>query len=149
MSNDLTHWTSAMAATLRNPEMIAIDQDPLGISGRVVLSATEEPHLTAINPNLHVIYARPLHNGAVAVGLMNRGAAPAAIVLDLALVGVDAGVRVDVRDVWARADLGTAAGAITREVCSHCTDVLRLRLASGGRIDFQPWRKPGVDHVWV
>merc|ERR1719201_2041967 len=31
MSNDLTRWTPAMAETLLNSEMIAINQDPLGI----------------------------------------------------------------------------------------------------------------------
>ena len=30
MSNDLSRWTPAMATTLLNPEMIAIDQDPKG-----------------------------------------------------------------------------------------------------------------------
>ena len=37
MSNSLEPelWTGAMAATLLNPEMIALDQDPLAISGRL------------------------------------------------------------------------------------------------------------------
>ena len=62
------------------------------------------------------------------------------ISLDLSLIGVAKGERVKVRDVWARQDQTTVVtGVITREVCSHCTVVLKLSLASGKRIDFNPW----------
>ena len=43
MSNSLLpdHWTDAMERTLLNPEMIALDQDPLAISGRLVYNSSE------------------------------------------------------------------------------------------------------------
>jgi hypothetical protein len=41
MSNDLTRWTPAMAEVLLNKEMVAIDQDPLGVSGRLVWNSSE------------------------------------------------------------------------------------------------------------
>jgi hypothetical protein len=262
MSNDLSKWTPAMADTLLNPEMIAIDQDPMAIAGRLVWNSSagcvgdmcDHPYagMTVdpqncngcqlnVNPNVYTVYARPLHDGSVAVGLLNRvrsppppppplpkglktflkgklcvddgeilgsgtestladcyGSckatigceyfgfgesswcirykactprntsdasytvykmppdAPSAIAklptvdsqnathtisLDLSLIGVPKGEQVKVRDVWARQDQATVTDVITREVCSHCTVVLKLSLTSGRRINFRPWGK--------
>jgi hypothetical protein len=93
MSNDLSKWTPAMADTLLNPEMIAIDQDPMAIAGKLVWNSSEgcvgdmcaHPYagMTVdpqncngcqlnVNPNVYTVYARPLHDGSVAIGLLNR-----------------------------------------------------------------------------
>jgi hypothetical protein len=52
---------------------------------------------------------------------------------------VPQGAQVAVRDIWAGEDQAAVRGTISRPVCAHCTVVLKLRLADGGRIDFQPW----------
>ena len=151
-SADLTRWTPAMASTLLNPELLAINQDPMAVAGTVVFNSTEAPppgptggRWPWINTNLRVVYARPLHDGSVALGFMNRNNpknGTLAIKLDMALIGVPKGATVLVRDAWARSDLGpNDSGAISRVVCGHCTDVLVVRLADGGRIDFKPWGK--------
>src|SRR6185437_10827897 len=59
--NDLTRTSSKDLAILTNPEIIAIDQDALGIQGRRI---TEE------GPN--VVWMKPLADGSKAVGLFNR-----------------------------------------------------------------------------
>ena len=47
-----------------------------------------------------VVYARPLHDGAVAVGLMNRRKQNATVTLELSAIGLPApGVAVRVRDL--------------------------------------------------
>lgn len=256
MSNDLSRWTPQMEATLLNPEMVALNQDPLGISGLVVFNTsgnhscvpptfeeffqhnlcndstallggggTSEPSLgdcagvcaadasceyfgfsrkerfcirynascvarvpvvpgdrapsytvyklesreapgtcwhpssgggmginsRTPNPNMLVVYGRPLHDGSVAVGLMNRDAASThRITLNLSAIGVRPGTEVAVRDLWARRDQDPsltengAAGrvhSISRTVCGHCTEVLKVRAADGRPIEWTPWSR--------
>jgi hypothetical protein len=62
------------------------------------------------------------------------------ISLDLSVIGVPKGQQVRVRDVWAGQEDAAVTGVISRDVCSHCTVVLKISLASGERIDFKPWR---------
>lgn len=244
-SNDLSRWNEAIAKTLLNREMIAIDQDPLGISGRIVTaynstnvpcklpeyspylshnlcvdqgeliramsilsldgcaetcqaqrgcnffgfsavarycelysachprstcsdgqacgyttykmdnrsasrrSAADQcwrPHGSTPNPNMLVVYARPLHDGSVAVGLMNRdGLSNQTISFPLSAINVPVGQMVRVRDMWlhrdqdGRLEENGASGNLTRVVCSHCTTVLKVSRIDAQPIAWKPW----------
>jgi alpha-galactosidase len=112
--NDLRAMSPETTDLLTNPEVIAIDQDPLGRPGRRV--SQEGPA---------EVWSRPLAGGRVAAGLFNRGAASASVTArweDLGLRG-----RVLVRDAWARKNLGAFADRFTVEVPAHGVALLVLR----------------------
>jgi alpha-galactosidase len=91
---------------LSAPEVIAVDQDPLGVQGVRV-----SPH----QPQGTECWARPLYDGGIALLLLNRAPLASANVLcDFAQAGVlKPGEGVKVRDLWARADLGVFVGNFT------------------------------------
>jgi alpha-galactosidase len=94
--NDLRSMTAATRATLTNTEVISVDQDALGIQGRLVASP---------GTNLQV-WSRPLSGtNTRAVALFNRGTANASITVQWSALGVPTGAA-SVRDLWSHADLG-------------------------------------------
>lgn len=101
---------TSMIDTLKNPEIIAVDQDPLGIQGVRVAPDTYSKVLTG--------------KGNRAVVLLNRGSAAAQLTVNFA----DAGLKgtVSVRDLRTRTDKGTATGSYTATVPAHGTAFLRL-----------------------
>lgn len=99
--------------TLQNKEVIAIDQDPLGVAAwRVVKMDDIE------------IWKRPLDNGDWAVAILNRGSNPLnikAVWKDMNLTG-----KFKVRDLWEHKDLGVYEKELAFDVTSHETKMLRL-----------------------
>jgi alpha-galactosidase len=91
-------------AILAAPEVIAVDQDPLGVQGTRVSPA----NATGVE-----CWAKPLADGAVAALLLNRGAGAADITCTWTEMGLPAGAQAEVRDLWARADLGAFTGSYT------------------------------------
>lgn len=92
-------------AILTAPEVIAVNQDSLGVQG---------VRVSARNASGSECWARPLSDGSVAALLLNRalGAADATCTWEeLGLRSPTAPARV--RDLWARADLGSFSGAFT------------------------------------
>jgi alpha-galactosidase len=77
-------------------------------------------HLTTIQ-----IWARPLEDGSMAVGLVNTGNAAAPATLNWSDLQIS-GPRV-VRDLWRQKDLGSFDGKFTGEVAPHGVLFLRLR----------------------
>ena len=114
--NDLRSMTPATLEILTNPEIIAVDQDALGVQGQPVGPGTSLE-----------IWARPLSgNATYAVALLNRTAAPADITVTWASLGLTAG-SARVRDLWARQDLGSFAGQFTAtQVPSHGVTMLKI-----------------------
>ena len=104
--NDLRDMTPETLELLTNPEVIAINQDPLGRQARRVAQDGELE-----------VWAKPLEDGRVAAGLFNRGEEAAPVTArwaDLELAG-----KVAVRDAWAKKDLGSFADEFTAEVEPH------------------------------
>jgi alpha-galactosidase len=104
--NDLRTMSKETVDLLTNPEVIAIDQDALGKQARRV---SQDGRLE--------VWARPLANGRVAVGLFNRGSERAKVTARWTDAGVKGKARV--RDAWARKDLGPFAGTFTADVEPH------------------------------
>src|SRR6476469_5674833 len=105
----------SMIDTLRNPEIVAVDQDPLAVQG-VRVAGTGDTD----------VYSKVLsRDGERAVVLLNRGSAPAAMTVSFADAGLQGAVGV--RDLRARQDRGTATGSYTTTVPAHGTAFLRLR----------------------
>ncbi|MEV6610892.1 hypothetical protein [Kutzneria sp. NPDC051319] len=104
----------SMLDTLKNPEILAVDQDPLAIQGvRIGDSGSGN------------VYSKVLSGkGNRAVVLLNRGTAPSDMTVDLAKAGLSGTVKV--RDLRARADKGSATGSYTTTVPAHGTVMLKL-----------------------
>ncbi|MGO8815369.1 MAG: glycoside hydrolase family 27 protein [Terriglobia bacterium] len=104
--NDLRTMSDETKSILMNKEVIAIDQDP---EAHPVKKISEQGAL--------VVAVRPLKGKTWAVGLFNRGDAPAKMSVawsDLGLHG-----KLNVRDLWAHKDVGKVADQFSADVPSH------------------------------
>ena len=122
--NDLPHMTKQTLDILANKDVIALDQDSLGVEGFVYQT------------NLNVeVWFKPLADEQWAVCFLNRGTSPQTIMFDWKKEAVnDAEVSkreahfdtmtYAARNVWTGADAGTTADALSAEVPGH--DVLLL-----------------------
>jgi alpha-galactosidase len=112
--NDLREMSDATRAILTAPEVVAVDQDPLGRQGRrVARSGTTEA------------WARELADGSHAVLLLNRADAPTNVAAPLVAIGI-AAPRANVRDLWERADLGPCSDAVSARVGPHAAVLLKV-----------------------
>lgn len=114
ISSDLTKLTPGQLAILTNPEIIAVDQDKAGIQGHRV--SQEGPA---------EVWIKPLANSAKAVGLFNFGEGPTTIKVDWKTLGI-AGAA-NVRDLWARKDLGAREDGFSAAVPRHGAVVILVR----------------------
>ena len=104
-----------MIAALRNPEIVAVDQDPLARQGVKVADTS---------PTTQVWSKVLAGSGQRAVALLNRGDTAAQITVDYASVSLGGTVRV--RDLWARSDVASSASSYTASVPPHGVAMLRL-----------------------
>jgi alpha-galactosidase len=113
--NDVRTMSAATRDILANRDVIAVDQDSLGLQG--VLVAEGPPELQ--------VWMKPLADGARAVALFNRSAAPAKITVRFERVGLQAD-SVTVRDLWAHVDRGAYRREYSDAVPAHGVVLLRL-----------------------
>jgi alpha-galactosidase len=90
LGSDPRALSSSTIAMLRNREVLAVDQDRLGVQGTMI--AQRGPAQ---------VWAKPLAGGEVAVALLNRGAQPVSIATTASRVGLGAARSYRVRDLWA------------------------------------------------
>ena len=123
ISNDLVSGLDAATlAILSAPEVIAVDQDALGVQG---------VRVSAHAPQGAECWARPLADGSVAALLLNRGAAPGDVECTWAQLGLKspAGAAA-VRDLWARKDLGSfTAGFTAKALAPHASMLVKVAQA--------------------
>jgi alpha-galactosidase len=101
---------------LSNPEIIAINQDPLGKQGYRI----NKEHHTAV-------WIKPLSGGAWAVGLYNRDDSPQEITVHWSELGIAPDTKASLRDIWARKDQGQYSGSYTRDVAPHECIVVKIK----------------------
>jgi alpha-galactosidase len=116
LGNDLRQMGNSTLEIISNSEVIALNQDPLGVQGY---------KRTSDKDGLEV-WAGPLSRGHVAVVLFNRSSRPANIIAMWNDIGIAPASLYHVRDLWARQDLGIQGASVTALVDSH--DVVALRL---------------------
>jgi alpha-galactosidase len=117
--NDLREMSDATRAILTAPEVVAVDQDPLGRQGRRVARS-----------GMTEAWARELADGSRAVLLLNRGDAPTTVAAPFAAIGL-AATRAHVRDLWECADLGPSSEAVSARVRPHAAILLKVRALAG------------------
>ncbi len=106
--NDLANMTPEIKAILTNREVIAVNQDPLGMEGRRVRKDGDSE-----------VWAKELKGGTRAVVLFNRGASDAEISVAWEDLGYPDHFSASVRDLWAGKDLGKFTGSFKATVLSH------------------------------
>ena len=116
----------AIRDILTNREVIAVNQDALGVQGWAYEST----------PGGLEIWFKPLANGDWAMAVLNRAETPRRLNFDFAHHWVSDGhskretrfgeTTYRIRDLWAKGDIGTTARPLVATVPSH--DALMFRL---------------------
>ncbi|MDB5719697.1 MAG: glycoside hydrolase family 27 protein [Alphaproteobacteria bacterium] len=113
--NDIAAMSPEIHDILTNREVIAVDQDPLGVQGRRAWKEGDRE-----------VWMKPLAGGARAVLLLNRGSAAAEIAVAWEQLGYPAGLKAKPRDLWAHKDLPRGSGSVSATVEAHGAMMLRI-----------------------
>jgi len=126
---DLARLSPEALATLIHPEVLAIDQDPLGLQA-----------MKAAAPGTGLeVWSKPLANGgARAVLLLNRTAAPASISVRWREIGLQDSAPATVRDLWAGKDLGEMSAEYSAMVPAADAVLLVVRGREAKRTQYKP-----------
>ena len=112
--NDLSKMTPETLDLLTNKEVIAVDQDAKGVQGRRV--AQEGPL---------EVWAKPLADGGIAVGLFNRGESVNPVTIRFKDIGMQGSAKV--RNLWMHKDLGSFNGSYTAEIPRHGAVLIKIQ----------------------
>lgn len=113
--NDLRNMSAESASILLNREVIAIDQDRLGMQGR-----------RARDSGAYEVWFKVLADGGRAVILWNRGSEAGNIAVSWEEIGLPPAGKAKVRDLWKKADLPVAEARFEAKVEPH--DVVMVRV---------------------
>eukprot|EP01018_Ginkgo_biloba_P033907 Gb_08853 [translate_table: standard] len=116
---DVRSMSKGTVQILSNQEVIAVNQDPLGIQGQKVSK----------HDDLEV-WAGPLSNQRVVVILWNRSSSRATITAKWEHIGLHPSVEVRVRNLWRHEDLAAnRKGSLTSSVKPHACKMNKSRVA--------------------
>jgi alpha-galactosidase len=104
LGSDPRALSSATIKMLENRQVIAVDQDPLGLQGTVVDQEGSGQ-----------VWSKPLAGGAAAVALLNRGSVSLPITTTAGKAGLRSAARYRVHDLWSRTTSATT-GKISADV---------------------------------
>lgn len=113
--NDLLAMKPETRDILTNREVIAVDQDALGIQGHRVR-----------DNGPHEVWVKPLADGSRAVILFNRGTEPSPISAAWDDLGLSPTARARVRDLWKKTDLGVSLDHYEAKVEPHGVVMLKV-----------------------
>ena len=118
--NDVRAMPPATREILGNKDVIAVDQDSLGVQGMLV----QEPGIDL------QVWSKPLADGSRAVVLLNRSGLQTVIATSWRAIGLTGPARV--RDLWAHSDLGAFTGRFSATVPAHGVVMVRITPVTGG-----------------
>ncbi|MFD5830921.1 NPCBM/NEW2 domain-containing protein [Lentzea sp. NPDC060358] len=118
IGTDLRRATPETFEILENREVIAVNQDELGVQGRVVRD----------DGGTHVL-VKPLSGGDRAVLLFNENDSPVTASATAAELGLGGATGYKVRDLWAKTTAHTA-GTITAHLPAHGSAMFRVSAAN-------------------
>ena len=112
---DVRNMSDDTVRILTNSEVIAVNQDKMGIQGnKVTTDGTRD------------VWAAALSDGSFAVLLLNRGNDMTTITANWKDFGLDPSKEASVRDLWAHKDLPMAKGSVTTDVDKHGVAMFRI-----------------------
>jgi alpha-galactosidase len=114
--NDVRAMPRETADILLNREVIAVDQDRLGVQGRRVRREGDFD-----------VWSKQLADGGRAVALLNRGATAHEMTVRWNDIGYPNELPASVRDLWERRDLGKRTGSFTAAVPSHGVVLVKIK----------------------
>jgi alpha-galactosidase len=126
ISCHLTHLDDFTIRLLCNDEVLAVDQDPLGVQGRcrgeTILTGADGQRIRH-----HCVYAKPLSDGRLAVGLFNRGE----VGQEVSVKWSDWGLRgpLEVRNLWGQKDMGVFEDGLTMGVPAHGAQLITAMMS--------------------
>lgn len=112
-SGDMTRLDAFTLNVLCNPEVIDINQDPLGKQGYPVFTEDDLE-----------VWTKPLEDGSLAVGLFNTAEIGRSCTLNWTAIGLEGKKRL--RDLWRQKDLGAFEDSFTTDIPRHGVCLLRL-----------------------
>jgi alpha-galactosidase len=119
IGSDVRTLSADNISMLTNREVLAVDQDPLGIQGTAISGAGIS---TAGGTQ---VWTKPLAGGDWAVALFNRGASPQVVSTTARQVGLPYAGGYALRDLWQHTTTETA-GQIAAPVAPHSVVLLRV-----------------------
>ncbi|ONK77145.1 uncharacterized protein A4U43_C02F3560 [Asparagus officinalis] len=109
---DVRNMTAETFEILSNEEVIAVNQDPLGVQGRKVSVAENE--------GCSQVWAGPLSGNQLVVALWNRCSQSVTVTAKWGVLGLDESTSVSVRDLWKHENLAeNVAGSFGARLDSH------------------------------
>ena len=114
--NDVRAMSDETHDVLTNKEVIAVDQDSLGIQGRRVRRDGELE-----------VWAKPMSDGSRAVVLLNRSSSGKTIAVSWPDIGYPSHLTASVRDLWAKRDLEPAKESFSAAVSSHGVVMVNIK----------------------
>jgi alpha-galactosidase len=110
---DIRNMNEETKRILMNPEVIAVDQDPLGKQGSRVAAGSIS------------VWCKPLANHELAVGVLNSGEQEATANINWKDLHLPSDIAMKFRDLWKHQDIGTYTTGFSIKVDSHATVLLR------------------------
>jgi alpha-galactosidase len=115
LGSDPRTLSPASIAMLENPQVIAVDQDPLGIQGTLIASSGDGQ-----------VWVKPLRGESRAVALLNRGRVAIPIGTSARAVGLGPGRRYLIQNLWTHTR-ATTSSSIGAEVPPHSAVLYRVQ----------------------
>ena len=123
ISSDVRNMSNETKELYLNKDMIAINQDSLGVQGHRISDKQGKQ-----------VWTKPLKNGDLAVALLNNNSSTQTVECNFADIGVEG--EVEVRDAWKKKDLGPVSH-VSIELPAHGSALLRLVLKPVPRKPFK------------
>ncbi len=114
LGSDPRKLSPASIRMLTNPDVIAVDQDPLGNQGTAVAQQGSGQ-----------IWVKPLVGGTRAVAILNRGSSPVQITTSPRAVGLARAAHYEIEDLWTHTAV-TTTGAIRARIAPHAAALYRI-----------------------
>lgn len=115
LGNDIRTMTPEVHNIITNQEVIEVNQDPLGKQG-----------VKIIDDGDFEVWSKQLSNGDRAVVLFNRSTSPQKMAFNWTDIGYHEKLKINVRDLWTKKDLGKFSKKFSTQVPSHGVVVLRV-----------------------
>lgn len=112
ISSDVRKMSDQVKDLYLNKEMIAVNQDSLGVQGHRISDDKGKQ-----------VWTKPMRNGDIAVALLNNNTSAQTVECDFSKIGVTG--EVEVRDIWQKKDLGKLTH-VSVELPAHGSAMLRL-----------------------
>ncbi len=113
--NNISTMKDTILQILTAPEIIAVDQDTLGIQGNRIR-----------NENGLQVWQKPLSDGSIAVALLNLTNSPAEMYISLDEIGFTSGTESTVRNLWDQKNLPSITGIFKTQVEAHGVVMLKI-----------------------